>query len=907
MVGTKRPSDSWWRHLISKSRRDPAPSFCFLPLLLTETEGLGMSNAEETGMTMHPVEPTRSAHRYSFGLHIITAALLMVGASSSEAGGMFPFVMPGLEPNRGITDLAWLNDGPAGKDGFVRVKDGHFVDGRGERIRFLGTNFTAASAFPDHQTADKLAARLASLGINAVRFHHLDNRSAPNGLWKAGALKKDQFDPGQLDRLDYFVAALKKHGIYVNLNLHVSRRYWEGAIFPDGLTPDEREARLPKFGKGLDNINAQMIQMQRDYARALLTHVNPYTQSSYANEPSVAFVEINNENSLLQLDVSNLPDYYRQDVLKTWNAWLKARYRSQEKLLKAWEPHRQTGANLLPAQYATVGKRLSATWDDGILRAAIAPGKSLSQQASLLWGALPLENGQDYTLMLSARSLRPRRLQLRANQKTPDWHTVGLNEDIRLGPQWTSFCMAFRAKAVDPGQARLVIVTDAADSGEFQLRDLSLTAGASCGLEAAESLDQGTIAEPRGLMVTARGRDWVRFLMQTEAAYVNGMRDFLKRQLGVRANITDTQADRGGIAGVYRESSSDYVDMHAYWQHPRFPGRAWDSRNWRIDNRPMVAASDFGTFARLAAHRVAEKPFVVSEYDHPAPNQYAAEMFPLIATLGAVQDWDGLFQFNWGRPDWTSGRIDNYFSLQQHPAKLVFLPFAALIFRHGDLPAASGALELQVPTREVETWVAEGLTMNDLWQQAGSRVREWIGYRASARFTQAGRIALARTGDPATQLRWNPRGRLFTLDASRAKAVVGHVAGAPIDLQGVRIEVGGNQRRFAAVALHAADGQPIGESRRLLLAAVGNCENTAMGWNADYSSVGNRWGKAPTMCEGVTVRLSIDTAMTSARVFALDSAGARKAEVPATIERRQLIIQVSPSYQTLWYEIAAGQ
>jgi len=47
-------------------------------------------------------------------------------------------------------------------------------------------------------------------------------------------------------------------------------------------------------------------------------------------------VEINNENSLLQLKVASLPDYYRADVLKKWNQWLKARHGSTEKLAAAW-------------------------------------------------------------------------------------------------------------------------------------------------------------------------------------------------------------------------------------------------------------------------------------------------------------------------------------------------------------------------------------------------------------------------------------------------------------------------------------------------------------------------------------------------------------------------------------------
>ena len=139
-------------------------------------------------------------------------------------------------------------------------------------------------------------------GSIASVFTTPTTRWRPRGIWKAGTPKKNEFDPGQLDRLDYFIAALKRHGIYANINLHISRNYWEGEDFPDGLASNrERQEKLPNYGKGLDKINDQMIRMQRDYARALLTHVNPYTGTNYAKEPCVAIVEINNENSLLQL------------------------------------------------------------------------------------------------------------------------------------------------------------------------------------------------------------------------------------------------------------------------------------------------------------------------------------------------------------------------------------------------------------------------------------------------------------------------------------------------------------------------------------------------------------------------------------------------------------------------------
>jgi hypothetical protein len=40
--------------------------------------------------------------------------------------------------------------------------------------------------------------------------------------------------------------------------------------------------------KAMTNIGDRMLELQREYARQLLTHHNPYTGSEYRNEPAIA-------------------------------------------------------------------------------------------------------------------------------------------------------------------------------------------------------------------------------------------------------------------------------------------------------------------------------------------------------------------------------------------------------------------------------------------------------------------------------------------------------------------------------------------------------------------------------------------------------------------------------------------
>ncbi len=142
------------------------------------------------------------------------------------------------EPNRGILDYSHLLDAPAGKHGFVKTMNGHLYFEDGTRARFLGFNVATRSNTPDHETADKMAERFASMGVNIIRLHAADApvgeeprswsscKEAPLLDYAGGSSRK--FNPEGLDRFDYFAAKLKEKGIYLHIDLIVAREFLPG-------------------------------------------------------------------------------------------------------------------------------------------------------------------------------------------------------------------------------------------------------------------------------------------------------------------------------------------------------------------------------------------------------------------------------------------------------------------------------------------------------------------------------------------------------------------------------------------------------------------------------------------------------------------------------------------------------
>lgn len=245
--------------------------------------------------------------------------------------------------NRGVLDFSHLLEAPAGCHGFVKVKDGHLYFEDGKRARFLGFNIATRSNTPTHEDAEKLAARFASMGVNVIRLHAADAPIGDGaGNWsscrEAPLLDYDKgssrfFNSEGLDRFDYLFAKLKEKGIYLHIDLIVARAFLEG----DGL---DYPGSIPACMKRYPMYNARLIELQKEYARELLCHVNPYTGLAIKDDPAVITVQMNNEESAIKgntgSDAGENMKPYRDEVARRFGDFLLEKYQSREALKNAW-------------------------------------------------------------------------------------------------------------------------------------------------------------------------------------------------------------------------------------------------------------------------------------------------------------------------------------------------------------------------------------------------------------------------------------------------------------------------------------------------------------------------------------------------------------------------------------------
>ena len=207
------------------------------------------------------------------------------------------------------------------------------------------------------------------------------------------------------------------------------------------------------------------------------------------------------------------------------------------------------------------------------------------------------------------------------------------------------------------------------DATTFYLANVEMRPGGQVGLAAGETLDANTVALFQENESQARVLDRMVFLAQTEKAYFDGMRRYIKEDLGCKALVTGTIVF--GPLGLYAQSDMDFLDGHAYWQHPSFPGQPWDAGNWTVEQIAMTDHPEQSTLFGLAAQRLAGKPYTVTEYNHPAPSDYQVECVPMIASFAAAQDWDGIWLYTYSHSNgqWDRQVLYSYFDMDTNPAK----------------------------------------------------------------------------------------------------------------------------------------------------------------------------------------------------------------------------------------------
>ncbi len=447
------------------------------------------------------------------------------------------------------------------------------------------------------------------------------------------------------------------------------------------------------------------------------------------------------------------------------------------------------------------------------------------------------------------------------------------------------------------------------------------------------------LLEPYRSQLEARFRDWaksrgktigkdpvdfaaadpviVEFLIEVHKSYYNELIAHM-RKLGVRIPITGTNWAAGGMPLLEAQMVTDFTDSHTYWY-----GWGWRPTEKRLMNQSLLGVQD-PWFRSLSAFRVLHKPFFVSEWDHPWPNEHRAESSIILAAVAAFQGWSGAAIHTYrydcrenidqiaapitsdaiGGVAYRSGVFDTF----NDPAKFGLFYHAALMLRRGDVREPDAAAEVVVADLTQDGRPVYG---GDCAALSGAVETCKTGVRLPGQPARAERQVPAGgcllSAPDATELKSNT-GELYrnlakryaTIDTPRTKVAYGFLAKAgEIALRGLTVNA---RTDFAVIALSSLTDADTTKSDNLLLTAVGRADNTGAEYNADHT-LQLKLGHGPIEVEVIEAVIELATDIPDLKIWAINPAGVPIGQIPVTYENGKAKFSIGGDFPSMYYLI----
>ena len=583
-------------------------------------------------------------------------------------------------------------------------------------------------------------------------------------------------------------------------------------------------------------------------------------------------------------------------------------------LKAAWgERSEPVGENVLPPMaewYLSEQQGADGTMTetaDGVRIAVDRPG-SAGWTLEYVGTGFEVEAGKLYTISVDAKADRERNVKLNVSLNREPWTSLGVDRSIELGTDWQTYEFTFTG-AADAEDVRFLLGDlSQGDGAAFEFRDASLRPGGEVNVTTSLAGVVPLVGEgDLDNAPAAAKRDFVEFLYGVSEDYWSDMRDFLVDDLGVEGIVVPTIV---GFEPPRMMAEFGVVDTHGYWAHPAGPTWATD---WATPPESMVTSETGGSIPGLAFKRVVGMPFMVSEYNHCAPNPHAAEGPLMLASYAALQDWDALWLFAWAGED--GGNVEpfiaNPFNMGQHPGQLAHLPAASLAFREGRIEPAQEWVTRPMPA-EVELDLLA--TVGQPWKSVN------LGdLGVDPRQALVHKVGLTLHGKAEGEADFNITGGLIDANGGHLLWVNGEKPGYRAIGKGVGAGIGGASKiglggpvfefavrpdpthDWSSLSYAVLDGTP-DEPDAALLAVVGAAANTGMVFQPGLRTVTDQWGGPPVMAEQLPATVTLPTRGKTLVVRHLDPNGLPVGEEAVSVEGDAATFTTGDD-GTIWYHV----
>ena len=402
-----------------------------------------------------------------------------------------------------------------------------------------------------------------------------------------------------------------------------------------------------------------------------------------------------------------------------------------------------------------------------------------------------------------------------------------------------------------------------------------------------------------------------RFLADVEADFEARAVRFLREEVGLKAPLSNMSAwmQPPEYQGVLAGPTQDYVEGHAYCDHPSFPEKAW-GLPCRVGTenpvRQRLHSMGFGAMGGTLK-RIFGKPFCVTEFNYCAPNPHRGAGGLLFGAEAAAQDWSGAWRFDWAATKQAIEAPETFycgiFAISGDPLRQASERIAAALFLRGDLPPCADAYAVLLPPSKITgSFDGQSTQLNTPWPELTWRARlgtVWAEEAPSwAKWVDPYPDYYKRKGPvadlpPRDDVALDREAGWFKVATPRTCAVFAeggvHTAGCmrvslvafpPVSGPSALSQLSGDAVA-ATVWASSLDGEPLATSKHVLVGFLTDLRNTGEELEEEESAIlVRKWGGPPHLVRAGKARVELAVGPGDWRCHALSQGGRRLAEVP---------------------------
>ena len=213
---------------------------------------------------------------------------------------------------------------------------------------------------------------------------------------------------------------------------------------------------------------------------------------------------------------------------------------------------------------------------------------------------------------------------------------------------------------------------------------------------------------PDSVRCPIRHAEHMKFLQEIEERTFSEVYQMI-RSLGYRSAINLSNYPEAAL-DLKMNALGDVTEKNPYWNHPIGnyypPSDFYPEEMASIDPRDHRAVHNSHSLGVASRGRVADKPFMITEWNATNTTPFRADALFQIAAYGALQDWNGFTLFIYtfeGSKEGFFGKnyFDTYFTSNIDPAMWAQFGIAAAIFRLGIVKPARNKVDLGVSDQDL--------------------------------------------------------------------------------------------------------------------------------------------------------------------------------------------------------------